>query len=201
MNYIETERLILRQFTEKDADALFLVLSDKEVNTFLPMFPLKNIEETKAYIQNKYISNHIQNRGFHYAICLKENNLPIGYIHVSSDDGHDLGYGLRKEFWHKGICTEACQTIINVVKQSGIPYITATHDVKNPRSGKVMQNIGMHYQYSYEELWQPKNILVTFRMYQLNFDGQEDRVYKKYWDKYPVHFIEVIEDKKLNYSI
>ena len=56
-------------------------------------------------------------------------------------------------------------------------------------------------QYSYEELWQPKNILVTFRMYQLNFDGQEDRVYKKYWDKYPVHFIEVIEDKKLNYSI
>lgn len=118
MNYIETERLILRQFTEKDADALFLVLSDKEVNTFLPMFPLKNIEETKAYIQNKYISNHIQNRGFHYAICLKENNLPIGYIHVSSDDSHDLGYGLRKEFWHKGICTEACQTIINVVKQS-----------------------------------------------------------------------------------
>ena len=88
-----------------------------------------------------------------------------------------------------------------MVKQSGIPYITATHDVKNPRSGKVMQNIGMHYQYSYEELWQPKNILVTFRMYQLNFDGQEDRVYKKYWDKYPVHFIEVIEDKKLNYSI
>lgn len=46
-----------------------------------------------------------------------------------------------------------------------------------------------------------QNILVTFRMYQLNFDGQEDRVYKKYWDKYPVHFIEVIEDKKLNYSI
>ena len=37
MTHIETERLILRQFTEKDAGALFSLLSDKEVNTFLPM--------------------------------------------------------------------------------------------------------------------------------------------------------------------
>ena len=73
-----------------------------------------------------------------------------------------------------------------------IPYITATHDVNNPRSGKVMQAIGMKYQYSYEEYWQPKLYLVTFRMYQLNFDDQQDRVYKKYWNKYPVHFIEEI---------
>lgn len=189
-NYIETERLVLRQFIENDAIALFSILSDKEVNTFLPMFPLKNIEEAKEYIQNKYIINYTQNKGFYYAICLKSNDTPIGYIHVSNDDSHDLGYGLKKEFWHKGIMTEACLKIINILKQKKIPYITATHDVNNPRSGKVMQNIGMKYQYSYEELWQPKNILVTFRMYQLNLDDQEDRIYKKYWDKYPVHFIE-----------
>ena len=36
----------------------------------------------------------------------------------------------------------------------------------------------MKYQYSYEEQWQPKNFLVTFRMYQLNLDGNTDRVYK-----------------------
>ena len=40
-----------------------------------------------------------------------------------------------------------------------------------------MKQLGMRYQYSYEELWQPKNIPVTFRLYQLNLDGQEDRVY------------------------
>lgn len=71
-----------------------------------------------------------------------------------------------------------------------MPFITATHDIKNPRSGEVMKKLGMIYQYSYEEQWQPKNIPVTFRMYQLNFDGQNDRVYKKYWEQYPVHFIE-----------
>lgn len=53
-----------------------------------------------------------------------------------------------------------------------------------------MRKIGMTYQYSYEELWQPKNILVTFRMYQLNFDGQQDQVYRRYWNQYPVRFVE-----------
>lgn len=41
-----------------------------------------------------------------------------------------------------------------------------------------MQAIGMKYRYSYNELWQPKNKWVTFRMYQLNLDGQENRIYK-----------------------
>lgn len=53
-----------------------------------------------------------------------------------------------------------------------------------------MKQLGMSYKYSYEEQWQPKDILVTFRMYQLNFDGQNDRVYKEYWNKYTFHFIE-----------
>lgn len=76
------------------------------------------------------------------------------------------------------------------LKKDGIPYITATHDINNPRSGSVMKRIGMEYKYSYEELWQPKNFLVTFRMYQLNLDGNKDRVYKKYWNTYEKHFIE-----------
>ena len=106
------------------------------------------------------------------------------------DNSHDLGYGLRKEFWHNGIVTEACKAVIGQLKKDGLLYVTATHDVKNTRSGGVMKQLGMSYKYSYEEQWQPKDILVTFRMYQLNFDGQDDRVYKKYWDSYEVHFIE-----------
>lgn len=53
-----------------------------------------------------------------------------------------------------------------------------------------MKQLGMQYRYSYEEQWQPKDILVTFRMYQLNFDGEQERIYKKYWDNSAVHFIE-----------
>ena len=75
-------------------------------------------------------------------------------------------------------------------KTDGLKYITATHDVKNPRSGNVMKSIGMKYKYSYEEQWQPKDITVIFRMYQLNFDGDDSWVYMKYWDDSEVHFVE-----------
>ena len=57
-------------------------------------------------------------------------------------------------------------------------------------SGKVMQKLGMVYHYSYREQWQPKDISVVFRMYQLNLDGDNNRLYRAYWDKFPEHFVE-----------
>lgn len=48
----------------------------------------------------------------------------------------------------------------------------------------------MRYQYSYKEQWQPKNIPVIFRMYQLNLDDQNKRVYRAYWDNATVRFVE-----------
>lgn len=44
---LETERLILRKFTEDDIEALYRILKDKEVNTFLPWFPLESLEEAE----------------------------------------------------------------------------------------------------------------------------------------------------------
>lgn len=187
---LETGRLILRKFTERDMEALFLILKDEEVNKFLPWYPVKNMEETMIFYDKRYASKYAQPQGYAYAICLKKDNFPIGYIKVDMEEHHDFGYGLRKEFWHKGIVTEAGKAVVEQVKKDGLPYITATHDRNNPRSGNVMQKVGMTYQYSYEEQWQPKNYLVTFRMYQLNLDGNGSRVYKEYWNNSDVHFIE-----------
>lgn len=189
---LETDRLILRKFTENDMDALFSIYKDEEVNTYLPWFPLKSLEETRTFFKENYARSYQQAKGYRYAVCLKTDNVPIGYVHVCMDDSYDFGYGLRKEFWHKGIVSEAAKAVLEQLKKDRFRYVTATHDIKNSRSGKVMRRLGMNYQYSYEEHWQPKDILTTFRMYQLNFDGQNERVYKKYWDKYPVHFIEKV---------
>lgn len=187
---LETERLILRKFTEQDVEALFLILKDEEVNKFLPWYPMKNVEETKKFYEERYASKYAQPQGYAYAICLKEDNFPIGYIKVDMEEHHDFGYGLRKEFWHKGIVTEAGKAVVEQVKKDGLPYITATHDKNNPRSGNIMKKVGMKYCYSYEEQWQPKDIWVIFRMYQLNFYGTADFVYKKYWDLSEHHVIE-----------
>lgn len=190
--YMETERLILRPFTSDDEEALLEILSDKEVNTFLPWFPLQSLSEVHQFLEEKYLNCYRNNEGYGYAICLKADNRPIGYVNVSGEDNYDFGYGLRKEYWHQGIVTEACQAVIEQIKKDGLPYITATHDVKNPYSGMVMKKLGMTYQYSYQEQWFPKNITVIFRMYQLNFKKNQ-QVFHKYWDMYP-HFIEEIGD-------
>ena len=187
---LNTERLILRKFTEDDLEALYAIYSDEEVNRFLPWFPLKNLEETRTFFEERYETQYEKPQAYAYAICMKTDNVPIGYINVDMEDHHDFGYGLRKEFWHRGIVTEAARAVIEQVKMDGLPYITATHDRNNPRSGGVMRNVGMKYQYSYEEQWQPKDIPVTFRMYQLNLDGNEERVYRKYWDISDVRFVE-----------
>ena len=187
---LKTERLILRKFTEQDMEALFLILQDEEVNQILPWYPVKSLEETRKFYEERYASIYAQPQGYAYAICLKEDHDPNGYITIDMEEHHDFGYGLRKEFWHQGIVTEAGKAVIEQVKKDGLPYITATHDRNNLRSGGVMRNVGMKYQYSYEEQWQPKNFLVTFRIYQLNLDGNESRVYKKYWDNSAVRFIE-----------
>lgn len=189
---LETKRLILRKFTENDIEALFLILKDKEVNTFLPWYPIKNLEQAKKFYEERYTFTYLKPQGYAYAICLKSDNYPIGYIKVDMEEPHDFGYGLRKEFWHQGIVSEAAKAVVEQVKKDRLPYITATHDVNNPRSGNVMKKVGMKYCYSYEELWQPKGFFVTFRMYQLNFDGHDDFVYKKYWDMYENHFVEKI---------
>ena len=186
---LETKRLILRKFTENDIEALFLILKDKKVNTFLPWYPMKNLEQAKKFYEERYTFTYLKPQGYAYAICLKSDNFPIGYIKVDMEEPHDFGYGLRKEFWHQGIVSEAAKAVVEQVKKDGLPYITATHDVNNPRSGNVMKKVGMKYCYSYEELWQPKGFFVTFRMYQLNFDGHDDFVYKKYWDMYEKHFV------------
>lgn len=187
---LETDRLILRKFTEDDLEALYYMHSDEEVNRFLPWFPLRNMEDAKAFYEERFVSRYREERAYGYAVCLKENDYLVGYVNVSMDDSYDFGYGLRRKFWHRGIITEAGKAVIEQLRRDGIPYITATHDVNNPRSGSVMKRLGMKYRYSYQEQWQPKNIQVIFRMYQLNLDGNENRIYQRYWDKSEVRFIE-----------
>lgn len=187
---IETERLILRKYTLEDADAFLEFMSDAQTNTFLPWFPLETIEEAQEFLTNRFLAYYGKPSAYRYAVCLKADNRPIGYVWLSNDDSADFGYCLKKEFWHMGITTEAAKAVLDRIKGAGYPYITATHDAKNPRSGEVMKKLGMTYKYSYIENWQPKNIQVVFRMYQLNFDGNDQRIYMQYWDTYCEHFVE-----------
>ena len=76
--------------------------------------------------------------------------------------------------------TKACEAVVSQVRNDGFECITATHDIKNSRSGEVMKRLGLAYKYSYVEQWQPQNIDVTLRMYQRNFAADNAMTYLKY---------------------
>ncbi len=182
---IETPRLLLRPFTEADLPALFRLLSDETVNTFLPWYPVKNPEEARRFWEARFLGER-----YAFAICLKTDAQPIGYIKAENGGAYDVGYALEKAFWNRGITSEAGAALLELLHAEQVPFVTATHDVRNSHSGGVMRKIGMRYCYSYVEQWQPKNIPVTFRLYQRNLDGNETRVYLQYWNRYPTHFRE-----------
>ena len=91
---LETPRLILRKFTEADLAALYAIYRDEEVNTYLPWFPVKSMEEAKRFWQERYAAVYQEEQGYQYAVCLKRDNVPIGYVHVSMDES---GSALKME--------------------------------------------------------------------------------------------------------
>lgn len=195
---LETKRVILRKFDLNDLDDMFALYSDRTVNEFLPWFPHESIEKTRNFLNNILLKEYEKPIGYWYAIQLKENNRVVGFVVLHNIDAEigsgELGYALLQEYWGKGLVAECCLAVVDQLKKDGFTYITATHDKNNLKSGRVMQKIGMEYKYSYVEMCQPKNIEVTFRMYQLNFDGM-DRTHLEYWDKYPNHFVENIANE------
>lgn len=184
-----TARLLLRPFRAEDAQALYDMLADEKVNRYLPEYPLNDLDEARAYIARMQ-QRYRDPEAAWYAVCMKGGDQPIGSVTLKAGGARDLGYALNRQAWHQGIAAEAAAAVLNRARTLGLPFVTATHDVNNPNSGRVMQKLGMRYQYSYEELWQPKNFLVVFRMYQIIFSMPPGYVYEGYKERYPNHFIE-----------
>lgn len=187
-----TQRLILRKFRVTDEQALFALLSDAQVNTFLPWFPLRSSDEARTFMQERFLSYYDKPAAYRYAICLQKEDVPIGYVWLADNESYDFGYALRKEYWHQGIVSEAAEAVVARIRSARYSYITATHDVNNPHSGDVMRKLDMQYRYTYVEQWQPKEIPVHFRMYQLRFDGDPTWEYDHYLRQYPTHYRENI---------
>ena len=144
---LETPRLILRPFALRDAEAMYALLRDPVVNTFLPWFPAQTLAEAEEMLRSRYIGGP----GVHYAVCLRGEDAPIGYVSLAEGPAHDLGYGLARAHWGQGIPSEAAAAVLAEARRAGLAFVTATHDVHNPASGGVMRKIGMTYRYSYRE--------------------------------------------------
>lgn len=148
-NDIETERLFLRRFTVKDAQAMYKNWAcDPEVTKFLT-WPVHDSVEVSEKILEDWVSQYSKDNYYQWAIVVKENNSEvIGSIAVVSQNESiamaHIGYCIGKSWWNKGITSEALGAIISYLfDEAGFNRIESRHDPKNPNSGKVMQKCGM----------------------------------------------------------
>lgn len=110
---IETERLILREYTSDDFDGLYEILSDPETMKHYPK-PY-DAAGTKRWLD--WSINNYATYGFGlWAIELKESGTFIGDCGITMQpiDGEQLpeiGYHIHKDHWRKGYGSEAAKAV------------------------------------------------------------------------------------------
>lgn len=110
---IETERLILREYTLEDFDALYEIVSDPETMQHYP----KPFDEEKTRQWIEWNLENYQKYGFGlWAVVLKETGEFIGDcgISIQNIDGEmlpEIGYHINKKYWRKGYGSEAARRV------------------------------------------------------------------------------------------
>lgn len=162
---IETERLILRQFTEGDIEAAFRNwTSDDRVTEFL-RWPTHTDVTVTDMIVKSWIDGYKDNAFYQWAIELKGLGEPIGTISVvdmdEKTDKVHIGYCIGSNWWKKGYTSEAFAGIIPFLfKEIKANRIESQHDPNNPNSGKVMKKCGLKYEGTLRKAdWSNKGIV------------------------------------------
>ncbi len=139
---IKTERLILRKFIIDDCEDMFVWASNPEVTKYLAYNSHKTIEDSKNII-SFWISKYENADTYNWAIEYKGK--VIGNIEVVEQKNAEchLGWQIDKQYWNKGIMTEAATAVLNYLFCVGYECISSAHDAENIGSGRVMQKIGM----------------------------------------------------------
>lgn len=165
----QTLRLTLRPFKRGDEKHVFAWAGDEEVAKYMIWNAHKSIEETKAFV--KSVLDGYAKNPYHWVIVWNQTGLPIGSIGVQpnfTDKACEVGYCLRRDFWRRGIMTEALTAALSfLMYEEGFEIITASHNILNPNSGKVMQKCGMKYIGNKKIFIESKNQEVLAEYYQI----------------------------------
>jgi len=145
---IETNRLLLRRFTEDDASLLYELNLDPEVIRYTHD-PIADAEHAKKILRDVILPQYVLYHHGRWAVHLKSDLEFIGWCglkYLSETNEVDLGYRFRKKFWGKGYATEgglAC--IAYGFNQLNLRRIVARALPGNLASVRVLEKCGMKY--------------------------------------------------------
>jgi len=149
MKPIRTERLILRNWEERDRELFHRINSDERVMEF---FPFRR-DRAAADAKMDEVRTWIDEDGYGFAAAeIAATGECIGFVGLSGTEDVDvlapgtieIGWRLAPEFWGKGYVTEAAEAWLDHGFETlGVDEIVsfAVHD--NHRSIAVMKRLGM----------------------------------------------------------
>lgn len=151
MIYLETERLILRDYREDDFSAYYKLKTDSRTMYYLQ--DLQIFTEEEAYEDFHIVLNDMKkpDRKFYFLhIELKDSHEQLGSIGYTVIDNTPMGkivgsgYFIYPKFWGKGYTTEAFQRVIEFAFSANNVYrISAGCLAENVGSERVMQKCGL----------------------------------------------------------
>ncbi|MDD6042148.1 MAG: GNAT family N-acetyltransferase [Eubacteriaceae bacterium] len=150
----ETERLILRPWTEEDAEILFEYAKDPAVGPIAGWPVHTSVENSREIIRNVLSVDET------YAVCIKDNNRPIGSIGLippaqsHTDAGYDeieIGYWIGVPFWGKGLIPEAVRRLQkHAFMDLGYNAMWCGYYDGNEKSRKCQEKCGFKYHHTEE---------------------------------------------------
>lgn len=176
---LTTERLLLRKWTEDDADSLFEYAKEPDVGPIADWNPHRSREESLDIIKN------VLNGKECYAICEKNSDKAIGAIELrlnkytdmtDKDDECELGYWLVKPFWNRGYMTEAAKEIIrHAFEKLGMNAVWCGYYDGNFKSKRVQEKVGFVYHHTCENV--PVALLNEVRI------GHTNIMTRQHWEE------------------
>lgn len=143
---IRTRRLELRLFRADDAPRVTEMAGDPRVADTTLNIPHPYPDgAAKAWIATHPETWQTGTR-VTYAVVDRESDNLIGAVSLAlkPHSTGELGYWIGVPYWNSGYCTEAARALRDFGFDSlGLHRIEATHLVRNPASGRVMQKLGM----------------------------------------------------------
>ena len=141
---IETERLIITEFTMDMAEAVHLNSLDEDNRRFVPDEVFETVEDaadTVSFLMGVYENG---DGPLVYPALLKDGTY-IGYVQaVPFDDGTwEIGYHIGGNFTKKGYATEMVKAFLPVIMPKlGLDFIWGICLAENKASVKVMEKCG-----------------------------------------------------------
>ena len=158
--FLETERLVLRRFTEADVDNLVDLDGDPDVMHFITGGRPTSRAEIEDDVLPAFLRYYERFAGYGFwAAIEKATGEFLGWFHFRPREGSppdevELGYRLRRSAWGKGYGTEGSRALIcKGFTELGVRRVVAETMTVHAASRRVMEKAGLRLVRTFHQAW------------------------------------------------